>query len=112
MFDIVAGNQPGAINAAILTSHVKEKNTWKGSAEKLEEYTGETTYLRLHPLLQNLGHNCGKKSTDGGVENTMKDGITVARLHQRRLQDDIILQSIFLHMVYQMYFHHLSRSPN
>ena len=37
-FDIVAGTSAGAINAAILTSHVKEKNTWKGSAEKLEEY--------------------------------------------------------------------------
>jgi NTE family protein len=41
MFDIVAGTSAGAINAAILTSHVKEKKTWKGSAEKLEEYWRE-----------------------------------------------------------------------
>lgn len=38
MFDIVDGTSAGAINAAILTSHFKEKNTWKGSDEKLEEY--------------------------------------------------------------------------
>jgi predicted acylesterase/phospholipase RssA len=38
MFDIVAGTSAGAINAAILTSHVKERKTWKGSAEKLVEY--------------------------------------------------------------------------
>ncbi|HEX5187579.1 MAG TPA: patatin-like phospholipase family protein [Nitrososphaeraceae archaeon] len=41
MFDIVAGTSAGAINAAILTSHVKEKKTWKGSAKKLEEYWRE-----------------------------------------------------------------------
>jgi NTE family protein len=38
MFDIVAGTSAGAINAAILTSHVKQKETWEGSAEKIEEY--------------------------------------------------------------------------
>ena len=38
MFDIVAGTSAGAINAAILTSHVKERKTWKGSADKLIEY--------------------------------------------------------------------------
>lgn len=38
MFDIVAGTSAGAINAAILTSHVKENKTWKGSAEKLIGY--------------------------------------------------------------------------
>ncbi len=41
MFDIVAGTSAGAINASILISHVKEKKTWKGSAEKLEEYWRE-----------------------------------------------------------------------
>jgi NTE family protein len=38
MFDIVAGTSAGAINAAILTSHVKQLKTWEGSAEKLVEY--------------------------------------------------------------------------
>jgi NTE family protein len=38
MFDVVAGTSAGAINAAILISHVKENKTWKGSAEKLVEY--------------------------------------------------------------------------
>ena len=41
MFDIVAGTSQEAINASILISHVKEKKTWKGSAEKLEEYWRE-----------------------------------------------------------------------
>jgi NTE family protein len=38
MFDIVVGTSAGAINAAILTSHVRENKTWEGSAEKLVEY--------------------------------------------------------------------------
>jgi NTE family protein len=38
MFDIVAGTSAGAINAAILASHIKENKTWEGSAEKLMEY--------------------------------------------------------------------------
>ncbi len=38
MFDIVAGTSAGAINAAILTSHVKQKKTWEGSAEKIVQY--------------------------------------------------------------------------
>ena len=38
MFDIVAGTSAGAINAAILTSHVKQKDSWEGSAQRLEEY--------------------------------------------------------------------------
>jgi NTE family protein len=38
MFDIVAGTSAGAINAAILTSHVKQNESWEGSAEKLEQY--------------------------------------------------------------------------
>lgn len=38
MFDIVAGTSAGAINAAILTSHVKQNKSWEGSAEKLEQY--------------------------------------------------------------------------
>jgi predicted acylesterase/phospholipase RssA len=41
MFDIVAGTSAGAINAAILTSHVKQKKTWEGSAEKIVQYWRE-----------------------------------------------------------------------
>ena len=54
MFDIVAGTSAGAVNAAILTSHVKEKKTWKGSAEKLEEYWRE--HLSTHtPIAAKFG---------------------------------------------------------
>ena len=35
LFDIVAGTSIGAINAAVLVSHVINKKTWKGSPEKL-----------------------------------------------------------------------------
>jgi NTE family protein len=38
LFDIVAGTSIGAINAAILVSHVLENKTWAGSAEKLIEF--------------------------------------------------------------------------
>ena len=37
-FDIIAGTSSGAINGAILVSHFLENKTWKGSAEKLEEF--------------------------------------------------------------------------
>jgi len=38
LFDIVAGTSIGAINAAILVSYVVENKTWKGSAERLNEF--------------------------------------------------------------------------
>lgn len=38
LFDIVAGTSIGAINAAVLVSHVLENKTWAGSAEKLVEF--------------------------------------------------------------------------
>lgn len=38
LFDIVAGTPIGAINAAILVSHVLENKTWTSSAEKLVEF--------------------------------------------------------------------------
>ena len=38
LFDIVAGTSIGAINAAVLVSHVIENKTWKGSAKKLLEF--------------------------------------------------------------------------
>jgi NTE family protein len=36
--DIIAGTSIGAINSAILVSHVIENKTWEGSAEKLIEF--------------------------------------------------------------------------
>src|SRR5215216_3420908 len=38
LFDIIAGTSSGAINAAVLVSHVIENKTWKGSAKKLLEF--------------------------------------------------------------------------
>lgn len=39
MFDIVAGTSSGAMNTAILVSHVVENgNSWKGSADKLKDF--------------------------------------------------------------------------
>jgi NTE family protein len=38
IFHIVSGTSIGAINAAILVSHVKENKTWEGSGEKLVEF--------------------------------------------------------------------------
>jgi NTE family protein len=38
LFDIVAGTSIGAINTAVLVSHVVENKTWGGSAEKLVEF--------------------------------------------------------------------------
>jgi len=38
LFDIVAGTSIGAMNASILVSYVKEKKTWRGSAERLTEF--------------------------------------------------------------------------
>jgi NTE family protein len=38
LFDIVAGTSIGAINAAILVSHVAKNKTWKGSPEKLDAF--------------------------------------------------------------------------
>ena len=38
LFDIVAGTSSGAMNGAILVSHVIEKGTWEGSAEKLNTF--------------------------------------------------------------------------
>jgi NTE family protein len=39
LFDIIAGTSSGAMNAAILVSHVAENNnSWKGSAGKLNDF--------------------------------------------------------------------------
>jgi predicted acylesterase/phospholipase RssA len=38
LFDIIAGTSIGAINAAVIVSHVIENKTWKGSSERLIEF--------------------------------------------------------------------------
>jgi NTE family protein len=38
LFDIIAGTSIGAINGVILISHFLEHRTWKGSAERLEDF--------------------------------------------------------------------------
>jgi|RhiMetdeSRZDD1v2_1073273.scaffolds.fasta_scaffold11445_9 NTE family protein len=38
LFDIIAGTSSGAINAAVLVSHVIENKTWNGSEKKLVEF--------------------------------------------------------------------------
>jgi NTE family protein len=63
VFDIIAGTSIGAINAAIIVSHVMENKKkhppwsrlecWEGSAEKLEEfwiYSQTTTGVEANPL--------------------------------------------------------------
>src|SRR5687767_556258 len=63
VFDIVAGTSIGAINAAIIVSHVMENKKkhpswsrlecWEGSAEKLEEFwidSQTTTGVEANPL--------------------------------------------------------------
>lgn len=53
LFNVVAGTSSGAMNAAILVSHVKEKGTWEGSVEKLNafwEYVSTDPDLSYHYL--------------------------------------------------------------
>jgi NTE family protein len=38
LFDIIVGTSIGAVNAAVLVSHVIENKTWKGSPERLIEF--------------------------------------------------------------------------
>jgi NTE family protein len=38
LFDIVAGTSSGAMNWAILVSHVIENKTWQGSLDKLGDF--------------------------------------------------------------------------
>jgi NTE family protein len=38
LFDIIAGTSIGAINAAVIVSHVIENKTWRGSSEKIIEF--------------------------------------------------------------------------
>src|SRR5215216_2702753 len=51
-FDIVIGTSMGAASASVLVSHFLEKNTWKGSSEKLIEfweYLSHDSYVDLIP---------------------------------------------------------------
>jgi predicted acylesterase/phospholipase RssA len=47
VFDAIAGTSIGAINAAILVSHVVENGTWEGSAERLGDFW---EYLSTDPV--------------------------------------------------------------
>jgi NTE family protein len=47
IFDAIAGTSIGAINAAVLVSHVVENGTWEGSAEKLGDFW---EYLSAEPV--------------------------------------------------------------
>jgi len=51
LVDIIAGTSIGAINAAILVSHVAENKTWEGSAEKLIEFWN---YISTEPISKPL----------------------------------------------------------
>jgi NTE family protein len=58
LFDIVAGTSMGAINAAIIVSHVIEKGTWEGSVEKLDSFwrhiTGSSIADRVAPAIEKI----------------------------------------------------------
>jgi NTE family protein len=52
LFDIVAGTSIGAINAAVLVSHVVENKSWKDSSEKLDSFwynTSTKSFVDLIP---------------------------------------------------------------
>lgn len=46
-FHIVAGTSMGAINAAIIVSHVIENGTWEGSVDKLDNFWNHITGYSL-----------------------------------------------------------------
>jgi NTE family protein len=51
LFDIVAGTSIGAMNASVVVSYVKEKRTWRGSAERLIEFWKHLATESLFDLL-------------------------------------------------------------
>jgi len=55
MCDIIAGTSIGAINSAILVSHVVENKTWEGSAEKLIEFWN---YISTEPIPKVFENYC------------------------------------------------------
>ena len=63
IFDVIAGTSIGAINAALLVSHVtKRRNeenknvreSWEGSAEKLEEFWKTRLASNINLILPNI----------------------------------------------------------
>jgi predicted acylesterase/phospholipase RssA len=48
IFDIIAGTSIGAINAAILVSHVKQKGSWEGAPQQLLNFW---KYISSTPIL-------------------------------------------------------------
>ena len=57
LFDIVAGTSIGAINAAILVSHVIDSNSWEGSVEKLLGFWKYIASWDKSELLTFMGFN-------------------------------------------------------
>jgi NTE family protein len=57
LFDIVAGISIGAINAAILVSHVIDNNSWEGSVEKLLGFWKYIASWDKSELLTFMGFN-------------------------------------------------------
>ena len=57
LFDIVAGTSIGAINAAILVSHVIESNSWEGSVERLLGFWKYIASWDKSELLTFMGFN-------------------------------------------------------
>jgi NTE family protein len=54
-FNIIAGTSIGAMNAAVLTSHVVENSTYEGSAEKLMEfweYLSKESRIEANPYFE------------------------------------------------------------
>jgi NTE family protein len=62
LFDIIAGTSIGAINAAVIVSHVVENKTWKGSPEKLIEFWKYLSYPT--PEITKISANWKKQHDD------------------------------------------------
>jgi NTE family protein len=53
MFNIIGGTSIGAINAAVLVSYIKDKQTFEGSAERLVEfwnYLSKESFIEANPF--------------------------------------------------------------
>src|SRR5262245_24138505 len=70
-FNIIAGTSIGAMNAAVLTSHVVENSTYEGSAEKLIEfweYLSKESRIETNPYFEKwweYWHGISKKFASG-----------------------------------------------
>ena len=95
LFDIVAGTSIGAINAAILVNYVVENKTWKGSAEKLNEfwdYVSAESYADATPGFTSWWDYWSN------IDDTLAsgEGLVGDTIHQKNLN----------YMAFQRYFHH------